>query len=261
MVSSRNLTENDVQWKDIHDLISICGKARSPKCLAIQFLDNIGRLCSFDQALVYFFDGNGKVCDQYLNNIDEHWSSMYLSHYYRADNSRYSCYVDQRETSDKITLNSDKITTYIRDWDSELSIEFVPNLVRPRGLKYTCGFVLFDMYGNQRTLVAMDRVKKKNFSNDELMNLNLVIPHLNNLHKNFFYQGCNQNTIKQSLWETENLTSRETEIANLLCLGISPSNISRTLHISKATTYKHIAHIYKKLQVSSQQELLVRLLR
>lgn len=93
------------------------------------------------------------------------------------------------------------------------------------------------------------------------MTLQLAIPHLNNLHKNFYYQGFSRKVIKRATWETANLTARETEIANLLCQGISPANISRTLYISLSTTYKHIANIYKKMHVSSQQELLVRLLR
>jgi DNA-binding CsgD family transcriptional regulator len=104
-------------------------------------------------------------------------------------------------------------------------------------------------------------VKKKNFSNDELMNLQLAIPQLNNLHKNFYYQGFSLNAIKRDTWETANLTAREAEIADLLCQGVSPANISRTLYIAPTTTYKHIAHIYEKMHVSSQQELLVRLLR
>ena len=57
------------------------------------------------------------------------------------------------------------------------------------------------------------------------------------------------------------LTSREAEIANLLCRGVSTANINRALYIAQSTTYKHIEHIYEKLHVSSQQELLVRLLR
>jgi DNA-binding CsgD family transcriptional regulator len=42
---------------------------------------------------------------------------------------------------------------------------------------------------------------------------------------------------------------------------MTPTTISKSLYISKATTYKHIAHIYEKLHVSSLQELLVRLLQ
>ena len=42
--------------------------------------------------------------------------------------------------------------------------------------------------------------------------------------------------------------------------GLSPAHVADTLFISTSTAYKHIANIYKKLHVSSQQELLVRVL-
>lgn len=248
------INSNDSRFEKIYDFVSACGKFHNPKTFAIEILNNIGRLCSFDQALVYFIDGNKNICGQYLMNINERWSSMYIGYYAQADNRKYSCDSDVREDPNRITLK-------ILDWENESSSEFISNFIRPRGLKYSCGFALFDLDGNYRTIISLDRVNKKTFSNDELMNLQLAIPLLNNLHKNFFYQGINMNAIKRATWETANLTVRESEIANLLCQGISPANISRTLYIAPCTTYKHIAHIYEKLNVSSQQELLVRLLR
>ncbi|SHD77549.1 Response regulator containing a CheY-like receiver domain and an HTH DNA-binding domain (fragment) [[Clostridium] ultunense Esp] len=92
------------------------------------------------------------------------------------------------------------------------------------------------------------------------MILNLAIPHLNNLHKNFFYQQTSRKGIDQISWETTDLTDREIEITNLLCQGLSPGNISKSLCISLSTTNKHIANIYEKMNVSSIQELLVRIL-
>ena len=248
------IKKEDTRWKDIYDFTSACGKAHNPKSFAIEILENIGGLCSFDQAFVYFLDGNGKVCGQHLMNINERWSAMYFGYYAHTDNQHYNCVANIRENPNRIVLN-------VYDWENEPSEEFVPNYIRPRGIKYSCGFALFDLNGNYRTVISLDRVRKKDFSNDELTNLQLAIPLLNNLHKNFYYQGFSLNSIKRATWETANLTAREIEIADMLCQGVSPANISRTLYIAGSTTYKHIAHIYEKLQVSSQQELLVRLLR
>jgi len=64
----------------------------------------------------------------------------------------------------------------------------------------------------------------------------------------------------QSPWKEYELTPRESEIANLLCQGMTVHNISSALYIAVTTTYKHIAHIYEKVGVSSQQELLVKML-
>lgn len=243
--------ESEGRWQTIYDVVSLCGKARSPTELASKVLDHLKVLCPYDQALAYFFDGNGKVCGQQLLNIDEQWSTMYLGYYVNMD-STYSCYKDVRE-------NTNYHAKYI-DWGNEPAAEFISQYIRPRGVKYSYGFGLFDLNGNYRTVIALDRLRQRNFSPDELYNLSLAVSLLNELHKNFFYQGFQQHQLRQNSWETSKLTPREAEIADLLCQGISPANISRTLYIAPSTTYKHINHIYEKLHVSSRQELLVRLL-
>ncbi len=60
--------------------------------------------------------------------------------------------------------------------------------------------------------------------------------------------------MNQIAWETTNLTSREVEIANLLCQGLTPETISKSLYIERSTANKHIYNIYKKMQVSSIQD-------
>jgi DNA-binding CsgD family transcriptional regulator len=250
-------TANNIEaarWKKIYEFTCACGKAHNPKDLVIEILNRIGGLCAFDQALAYFIDGNKKICGQYLMNIDKRWSSMYLGYYASADNQKFSYDMNVREDPNKITLN-------VLDWENEPSEDFVPNYIRLRGLKYSCGFALFDLNGNYRTIISLDRVEKKEFSHDELINLNLAIPQLNHLHKNFYYQWFRLNTLKRATLETENLTAREAEIADLLCQGVSPTHISRTLHITPSTAHKHMSHIYEKLHVSSERELLARLLR
>ena len=92
-------------------------------------------------------------------------------------------------------------------------------------------------------------------------NLQLLIQCLNDLHKNFFYREKPLDFVREDVWEEAQLTAREVEVMDLLSQGVSPANISRSLYISQSTTYKHIAHIYEKMGVNSQQELLVKLLR
>ena len=108
---------------------------------------------------------------------------------------------------------------------------------------------------------SLDRIRDTPFSEIEKNRLNLALPILNNMHRNFFYQGMDSDgTFLQSPWKEYNLTKREIEITNLLCQGMTVQNISSVLYIALTTTYKHIANIYKKLGVSSQQELLVKML-
>ena len=58
------------------------------------------------------------------------------------------------------------------------------------------------------------------------------------------------------LAESHGLTTREREIAGLLARGHSGRAIEERLVISNNTVKTHTRHIYKKLDVHSQQELI-----
>ncbi|MTI48445.1 helix-turn-helix transcriptional regulator [Sporosalibacterium faouarense] len=246
-------TNLDILWKKIHDFTLSCGRVHEPKAFSTKILSSLDELCNFDQSLIYFLDGNGKVYNQYLMNIDKRWSTMYLEYYSKTKNCCYSLERNFREDPDKPTIN-------IKAWEKEPSTEFITDYIRSRGLKYSLGFALYDLNGMPRTIFSLDKTKNESFTDDEFMTLYLIVPILNNLHKNFFYQQKSSQGVEQISWDTTSLTPREIEIANLLCQGISPSVISKLLYISQSTTYKHISNIYEKMHVSTLQELLVRLL-
>lgn len=242
--------------KDIQHAILACGSVREPRAFALNAADTFQSICPFDQALVFFFNGDGKLCDQHLLSADEHWVSMYRSYYAHTEDQRFNISKpgSGREIPGRIVIS-------VRDWTKEDQTEFIIQHVQAKKLKYTCSFGLHDMDGRRRVNFALDRIYQKNFTEQELLRLALILAHLNNLYKNFYYQRRSSlSAMRQSAWASANLSEREAQVANLLCQGVSPANISRTLYISPTTTNKHIAHIYKKMQVSSKQELLVKLL-
>ncbi|MCI9507579.1 MAG: hypothetical protein HFF62_13590 [Oscillospiraceae bacterium] len=243
-----------VNWKVLYELIAQCSQVHTPKGLAATIVEDIEPVCPYDRALVYFFNGNGRVCDQYLKRVSDHYSVQYLSYYVYADNGQYSCYKEYREGDGHPIVK-------VFSWDQQISNEFIPDFIRPNGLKHSAAFVLYDLNGNYRAFISLDRTREQPFRKSELEQLRLLVPVLNHIHKNFFYEEFQQEEIYSKTWQEGQLTKRETEIANLLCQGVSPANISRTLYIAPKTTYHHISNIYKKLHVSSKQELLVRLLR
>jgi DNA-binding NarL/FixJ family response regulator len=55
------------------------------------------------------------------------------------------------------------------------------------------------------------------------------------------------------------LTSREQEIAVLICKGLSNKDIAVHLHIEVATVKNHVHHVLEKLQVRSRTQALTRL--
>ena len=243
----------EIPWEKIYDFVLTCGSIHEMKDFCTEIVDKADKLCPFDQARVYFINGNGKVYDQYLVGIDKEWVTSYHEYYSKLENGRYSIPSDKEEKmySNPIGLCS---------WTNLPNSEFFTDYIRPLGLSHSLGFNFYDVTGRLRTMFMLDRTSAIPFSEQELTTLNLAVPQLNNLHKNFFCKEQKLQSIQNISWDTTGLTAREIEIATLLCYGFKPNKISEKLHITQSTTYRHIANIYKKFHVSSRQELLVRLL-
>lgn len=60
---------------------------------------------------------------------------------------------------------------------------------------------------------------------------------------------------------TPELTKREREVLDLLCQGKSYKNIASSLFISPDTVRYHLKNIYKKLQVNSKYEAVIKALK
>ena len=53
----------------------------------------------------------------------------------------------------------------------------------------------------------------------------------------------------------DELTPSESRVARLALRGVSNKAIAQTLYLSRKTVEKHLANTYRKLQISSRQEL------
>ncbi len=246
------ITPTETDWHKLYETLSACGSSHNPRSFAIDILDNIGTICAFDEALVYFLDANHQVLGHYLKNIDEKYSREFLD-YYAGTVGHYDEFANLRENPNRPTIN-------VHEWKKEGPSDFIKDFILMRGLCYSVGFALYDLNANIRTVVALDRMKDSPFTGKELYSLQLFVNLANQMHKNFYYHGGIRD-IQQETWQDAKLTAREIEVVDLLIQGVSPGNISQILYISQSTTYKHIAHIYKKLGVSTQQGLLVKMLQ
>lgn len=242
---------------DAYNLILECSQAHSPRSFAIKLLDLMSKMCSYDEAMVFFLDVNKKISGKYTIHIQDKWLDEYMNYYLTQIEfpEEFRIYQDIREN----TLNQS--FSRIINWSEVPDSEFLTNYIKARKLKYSWGFCFFDLNGTYRAVFSLDRIRNEFFSKIEQDRLNLALPILNNMYRNFFYQGTDFNPHEnQSGWSKYSFTKRETEIVNLLCQGMSIQNISSALYISKNTTYKHIAHIYEKAHVSTQQELLFKIM-
>lgn len=248
---------SSVPWEKIYDYTLLCGREHDPWQFVVCALEEIDEIVPYDQGLAYFLDENRKVQAQHLVNIKSRWSNMYLEYYSRLGNQ------SQRNLNSE--ANEVFGLPYVEQiiWSEEPMTEFIANYIMARGVKCSLTFVLFDLNSLPRAAVSLDRTRAARFNEKEESNARLAVAQLGNAFKNFFVSPSTipgQDGDASNMPLMNQLTKREREVVGLLCQGLSPSHVSTTLHISISTTYKHIAHIYKKLQVSSQQELLVRVL-
>lgn len=80
------------------------------------------------------------------------------------------------------------------------------------------------------------------------------------MHRKFFLTSDPDRKIarrKDDLLERAALTKREKEVVSCHCEGIPLTKISEVMDISQTTVYRHLASIYKKLNMNNLQELLV----
>ena len=243
----------EVPWEKIYDYVQACGREHDPDRFAQTVLEEMEELVSYDQGLVYCLDENRHVTSQHLVNIKSRWSNMYLHYYSYVQDSNRSLTRDANELLDLPLV--DQIS-----WEDEPMSEFITDYIMARGVRCTLSMVLFDQNSLPRAVFAFDRTRSSRYSERDVDTVRYAAAQLGNLYKNFFTDPGLVPGSQRSLGnERINalLTKREREVVDLLCRGLSPAHVSKTLHISVSTTYKHIAHIYKKLNVSSQQELLV----
>lgn len=246
---------NENIYETVYNIVLTCGNIHEQKNFSTNLLNTLSEVCPFDKARIYFYNGNGRVCDQYLIGVDPKWPNAYHEYYSKIQNGRYSVSNGLPESLLPCKVN-------IKNWEGSETVnnEFYSDYIRPQQIRSSIGFAFFDTMGTMRAMFAMDRTVSAAFSSNDMYLVQLVYPQLNNLYKNFFSKSNCVNKLENVNWQTTSLTQREIDITILLCQGVSPTNISRKLHITVPTVNKHIAHIYSKMQVSNRQELLVRIL-
>jgi DNA-binding CsgD family transcriptional regulator len=221
-------------------------------------MNRISALIPFDQARLYFLNDNGDVYDEYLLGIDKQTAWEYHEHYSRVDNGAYSVAKKAREFQNHYPSVEDCIYDWSKYGPEE---EFFKEYVRPNQIRHSFGLGLRDLHNTLKCMFSLERVRDIKYSEAEIAIMSQIRAHLDNLYQNFYVPVPGGNdTMKNKIMEDSRLTSREAEIAELLTRGVTPVHISEKLYISTTTVKKHIANIHGKLNVSTRQELIVKLL-
>ena len=228
------MPHQEIPWKQIYDLSLQCCKYRSTKSFSVSLLREMNRLVPFDEAVVFYLNGNLKITDYYLYNINPKWMSLYLGYYSNADRGAYG--LVQRDLD-----NLDGV--YVHQWSFEQSGEVIPDYIRPRNLVSTLGFPMRDATDRIRTIFALDRLSDAPYTDWEIETVRSIRELLKLFHRLLFTCADDEAAQLTSRTELQTLTPREMEIVNLLEQGITPANIAHILHITVPTTNRQIAEV------------------
>jgi DNA-binding CsgD family transcriptional regulator len=242
----------EIPWLKINDFLLHSEKSYEPKSFSEQIIKKLYSLIPYDQARVFLVNGNDKVYDSILLEVDQQWDDAYRQYFSSIENGRYSL-SHQMEGGSPILGGNGGVV----DWSKNKADEFLQNYIKPQGIRYSVGFRLKDADNMTKSIFCLDRMGYRGFSEHEINIISIVFPHLENLFRNVTILGSIISHPKNSQLE-KILTGREYEIVELLSRGMPPIRIAEKFGISLQTVYKHIANIYTKLNISSRQELLLK---
>lgn len=260
------------QWSKLNEyLLQVC-TVHEPVAFCREALRLLPKIVGFDQGIAFFLDENGEVYDTYLIGVDRHFLRAYRDVSLDSeddDGFEYSVEERARKFAEKMvrTKREKQRSGWVPSnpvYSEDLTkldhrSRFYREYVRPRGIKYSTGFGLFDDRGRVRVAFSLDRTRNADFSRDELTMLQLAAMHLGNSYANFFCEPPAWHGYATQLDSLDwPLTDRENQILALIMEGKTPKAVAEELGISRETVYKHVSHMHAKLGVTNEAELTAR---
>ena len=241
--------------EDVKEVFQTCRTCRSPRSFVEALVAWLVERFGFDQAIALFYDPDGKIAAFHALRAREGWLESYLNY--------YCTFMDFDAVAQSAVMNIEELDglPYLRictiDWDRMADSLFKRRYIAPVSLRSTLTFAFCDLDDRHRVAICLDRMRHSNPDTDAVALLRETLPLLNSMYRNFFYRETDS-AQELSPWKQYRLTAREQEVADLLCMGMQARKIAGKLFISQQTVHKHVAHIYRKVGVSSQAELIVR---
>ncbi len=235
----------DLPWMKINDYLLEIGKERDPRDFCVKAFKTINTLIPFDTGMLYILQDDLKPKEQVLIEMSRKMSDEYLHYYSELHGGRFSyLYVIPHEI----------------DWDMIEDCEYKSDFIKAMKINHSTSI---NFYTDDRWMSAgfvISRTRKNGFTQTESMILKILRSHIGNLYANLFVSSSRSRKQNQYQELQKPFSGRELEIADMLLKGMSPKQISSRNFISLKTVYNHLASMFDKAGVSSQRELLVKLM-
>lgn len=130
--------------------------------------------------------------------------------------------------------------------------EYVCDFALPNGMEYT----LFEFQVSYRLVLALNRRSREPaFTKADFLTLRVLNEHLNRLYDLFERIQAGIHPTRDGIAGTYPvLSSREVEVGELMCRGLTAREIASVLGISIRTVETHMDHIYTKLGATGRRD-------
>lgn len=247
---------NTSHWISVNSFILQCVERKDIDDYMSFAIQELSKLIPYDNGVaLYYQSGVERPAKIQTFNFKERWILPWQNY--------FSSFESLKDLVPKrLQHHSIGSTVSYLVWPALPKDEITKEYIRKLGLIHSFVISLKGPQSTARVVLVCNRLRDVPFTPLEKELLDVLIPHLGNIALKFarHVKGSPEQARVQAILDVAGLTKQEQNIVLHLCKGASISEVSDLLCISITTTRKHLTHIYKKLQVSNIQGMLVRLL-
>lgn len=241
------------QWEQINRTILTIHSEGDIYKLRKHTLTALNELIPHDKSffdLGYKKDTKVVFFDPVSDNMDQEFLVSYFNKYESIDIMFWFFSQEQKNVyreSDYVTDVMEETSVFYMEW-------MVPQDIRySMGSRVAHGEILYGSINLWRSREHGD------FTDKEMKILSIINKHLACRFHNKFPNGIkrnNENDYTDTLAHLYGLTTRESEIVELIYEGMSGREIGKKLFISENTVKKHTYNIFKKMNISNRTQLM-----
>lgn len=245
------LYPSETPWRGILDYLAEVGLERNCDDLLGSAISRIRNLVPYDFAHAVFADDKYHFARQRVVDLPDEFADSYPVYYNKLFGRFYKTRLSSNNKLFYTTSKPFMRTAFGADW------------AKPLGAEYSTGIAIDDERGHGQAILILYRSRcSMGFSAKDREILSLVEPHIANLF-HCLSDGrppVPRLRVEEEVADFRNLSPREKEIVVEICKGASTAALSQDLGISPSTLYRHVNNIYEKLEVSSRQALIAKVL-
>ena len=234
-------------WQRIAAYLEAIESERTMAAFAARALSALDLLFDFDYAFFVVTDAREIQNVSYFGN--RHFSESLLRDY-------FSHYVQR----DPVLPLLPHIKLGRADWTKYDKDGFTTDFVSRTGSKHAFALSNLVETGGLGVIIVLNRGGAQEYAETDMMTAAALYPHLHNLSSAVLSPVAHRGGELARSFDAAGLTSREREVALLLCERLSVGEIADKLFISRKTAAKHLEHIYLKLGLHGKRDVYEQLL-